>query len=157
MKRWRYWIDFWIFPPAVAVTIACDARSPVWVAVFIFGFCLWTFAEYWTHRIILHGWFWHGTHERHHLEPAEFVEDIWWYTPILFSILWIALPTALWAGFAAGYVWFLTMHHWLHHRPLRPGTWIYRYATWHGRHHKFSDRNYGITTSVWDRAFRTSQ
>ena len=155
--KWRYWLDFWAFPLAVALTVLLDARSLMWIVVFIFGFCFWTFAEYWTHRSVLHKWLWHGTHEHHHLEPAEFVESIWWYTPVLFTVLWFIFPIALWGGFAAGYVWFLTMHHWLHHRSLTPGTWIYRYAIWHGRHHKFNNCNYGITTSIWDYIFRSSR
>ncbi len=154
--QWRYWLDFWLFPPIVTVLIIVNMRSLGWVANFIGGACLWTFVEYWTHRSVLHRWFWHGTHENHHLKPEDFVENIWWYTPLLFGILWIILPLSWWVGFAAGYIWFMLMHHWLHHRPLHPEMWLYNYAKWHGLHHKFGNCNYGITTNVWDRLFRTS-
>lgn len=157
MIRWRYWADFFMFPAAVVLTAAATARSLYWLAIAAIGFLLWTFVEYWVHRGVLHRWFWHGTHERHHLEPEEFVENIWWYTPALFVVLWFVFPPSLWAGFAAGYVWFLTMHHRLHHVRLWPGSRLYSRAKWHGLHHKYANCNYGITTSVWDVVFRTSE
>lgn len=161
--RWRYWLDFFWPPPLIASLIALDARTWLWAAAFVLGFMLWTFAEYWTHRTLLHVFFWHGTHERHHLRPAEYVETIWWYTPPFFAavliVAWLArdyMAVGIYAGFAAGYMWFLTMHHWLHHIDLKERTWLHRYAIWHNRHHKFSDCNYGITTPMWDIMFRTS-
>ena len=121
------------------------------------GFCAWTFAEYWVHRSLLHRFFWHGVHENHHLHPSEYVTSIWWYTPLLFTVLFFIVPTSFFAGAAAGLVWFMLMHHWLHHIDLREHTWLHRYAIWHNRHHKFNDCNYGITTPVWDWAFGTSR
>lgn len=154
--HWKYWLDYLIFPPAIVAATFHSADSALWLLTAGLGFCLWTFIEYWVHRTLLHGFLWYGTHERHHRHPDEFVEAFVLYTPALFIVLWFLFPTSIWVGFAAGYVWFITMHHWLHHSPLRSGTWIYGYAKWHGRHHKLTKCNYGITTSVWDRVFSTS-
>ena len=157
MTPWRYWLDFYMFPPIIVGAVIYDCRSWQWAALAVLGFVFWTFNEYWVHRSVLHRWLWHGTHERHHDHPEEFVENIWWYTPLLFFLIFWVLPLSLYTGFAAGYVWFLTMHFWLPHTPLRPGTWIYRFALWHGLHHKFTTCNYGITTNIWDKVFRTSR
>lgn len=157
MTMWRYWLDFILFPLVAAAIVLIDCRSIEWVALCVFGFALWTFVEYWVHRTALHVFFWHGTHERHHKNPSEYVTSIWWYTPPLFVVLFVILPPSIFCGFTLGYVWFLTMHHWLHHIDLRERTWLHRYAIWHNRHHKFSDCNYGITTPIWDVVFRTSR
>lgn len=154
---WRYWVDFYIFPPLAVGLAVYDCRSSLWVLMCITGFALWTFAEYWVHRSLLHRWFWHGTHERHHDHPSEFVTNIWWYTPILFFVAFFVMPISLYVGFSLGYIWFLTMHHWLHHIELKGRTWLHSYAIWHNRHHKLTDCNYGITTPVWDILFRTSR
>lgn len=156
IRLWRYYIDFVVFPPLVAWAAWEAFRDPLQTLLLFAGMILWTFNEYWVHRSVLHRYFWHGTHERHHNEPEEFVETIWWYTPVLGIVSYPLLPLGLWAGFWAGYVWFLCMHHMLHHRALTPGTWLYQYARWHGLHHKFGDCNYGITMNWWDRVFGTS-
>jgi sterol desaturase/sphingolipid hydroxylase (fatty acid hydroxylase superfamily) len=153
--HWRYWLDFFIFPTAVVAAVAYDARSIGWFALMVFGLVLWTFAEYWIHRSVLHRWLWHGTHERHHAEPHEFVEAIWWYAPLLFGILIMMWPYNLWAGFALGYILFMAQHHRLHHSPLKPDTSLYEAAKQHGLHHRHTVCNFGITTHVWDRIFRT--
>lgn len=143
-----------------------DRFGFLWVAAFTFGFLLWTFVEYWVHRSILHGFYWHGTHERHHNHPTEHVLFPIWYVPGLFAMFFIfawvlsfawSFAFAAYGGFALGYVWFTIMHHLLHHVDLEPHTWLHQYAIWHNRHHKLNDRNFGITTNLWDIVFGTSR
>jgi len=167
----KYHADFFTFPTLVSVVLywqsAFIASHPIVAALaFVWGFVFWTFAEYWIHRVALHGMFWHGTHEQHHKNPSEHVLFPLWYVPgsfvaifgafYLLSLIHIAAFVAF-AGFAAGYVWFTNMHHLLHHIDLVPQTWLHRFAIWHNRHHRLNDRNYGITTNVWDRLFGTSR
>lgn len=154
---WRYWFDFVCFPAAAAVLIAVDCRSLSWLGLMVAGFVAWTFVEYWVHRTVLHRVMWHNTHEQHHRRPSEFVVFPVWYLPLGFTALWLVTPNSLFAGFILGYVWFLSMHHMLHHWALLERTWLHRYAIWHKRHHKFTDCNYGITTSIWDAVFLTSR
>jgi sterol desaturase/sphingolipid hydroxylase (fatty acid hydroxylase superfamily) len=152
-----YWTDF-ILAPIVAVTVAAIyCRTWEWVGFAALGFLLWTFAEYWTHRALLHRVFWHGIHERHHKRPNEYVVFAIWHTPVFFAACFLIMPTSLFTGFVLGYVWFQLMHHWLHHVELAKHTWLNRYAVWHNRHHKLGDCNYGITVPVWDWLFRTSR
>ncbi len=117
----------------------------------------WTFVEYWTHRTLLHRFFWHGIHERHHQKPNEYVVFPIWHVPLFFAACFLIMPTAFYCGFVAGYFWFQLMRPGcvrvdLNHRPR-----LHRYAVWHNRHHKLNDCNYGITTPMWDWLFRTSR
>lgn len=152
---WRYWFDFIFFPALAMAVILYDARSLAWFGWAALGFAVWTFVEYWTHRTLLHIFFWHGTHERHHKAPAEFVIFPVWYVPAFFLACMFAMPLHFFAGFTLGYVWFLSLHHMLHHWDLKQHTWLHRYAIWHNRHHKLDNVNYGITTPVWDWMFGT--
>lgn len=152
-----YWLDSALYPCAAVIVAALYARSLDWLWLVPLGFVGWTFVEYWVHRSLLHRWFWHGTHEHHHTQPKGYVVFAIWKLPLFFAACFLVMPPPLFAGFVLGYVWFLTMHHWLHHLDLRQHTWLHRYSIWHNRHHKFGDCNYGITTDVWDRVFLTSR
>jgi len=143
-----YWADFVIFP-LVAALCAWKLTLAGWL-LFPLGFALFTFAEYWTHRELLHRWFYHGTHEQHHKEPEGYVTFAWWVLPLSFFMLWLALPLGLFAGLTAGYCWFIFWHHVLHHTD-----WAPRYAHWHLVHHRAARWNFGITTPLWDRLFGT--
>lgn len=148
-----YYADFFIFPPVALAIAAYDARSLSWLALFILGTALFTLVEYWTHRTILHRFYWHGTHERHHKQPSEHVVFPFWYTPAIFYGFFVVMPLPVFAGFVTGYVWFMALHHALHHWSLRGMTWLHGYAIWHNQHHLEPDCNYGITTNIWDRLF----
>jgi sterol desaturase/sphingolipid hydroxylase (fatty acid hydroxylase superfamily) len=157
---WQYYVDFVAFPLAVIAVAALEGVSLAWFGVAVIGFVLFTFAEYWTHRLILHRLFWHATHERHHTHAHEYVVFAVWLLPLFFLVL-LAISVdltgsgALWCGFATGYVWFLTWHHMLHHRELEHRPWVARYAAWHNQHHMNIRCNYGITNPVWDYVFGT--
>lgn len=162
---WLYYLDWALYPTAILLIAMFTLDTWAWLAWCAAGFVLWTFVEYWTHRSLLHRWFWQGNHEAHHKQPQAYVVFPLWYLPSIFlavlAVFWLVLPTAiawpLYAGFLLGYCWFLTMHHWLHHIDLkRRGGWLQRYAIWHNRHHKMINCNYGITTPTWDWLFRTS-
>lgn len=148
-----YWVDFIFCPAATLVGAALTFRSTAWLGVLVLGFVLFTFAEYWAHRLVLHRHFYHGTHERHHLHPAEFVVFRWWAIPALGIALFAVLPAALVSGFALGWLWFCTCHHAMHQ--WRGNEFIRRCARWHDLHHRFIRCNFGITQPFWDVVFRT--
>lgn len=152
---WRNYLD-WVLAPATALIVAAFTyNGPLWLAWAAFGAVLFTFVEYWTHRILLHRWFWHGTHERHHTHPQEFSIFPVWYTPAIFAGFFVVLPAPIFAGFIVGYCWFLVWHHALHQWQLDRHLWVRRYADWHNQHHHGLPCNYGITTTLWDVVFRT--
>lgn len=155
--RWRYWITPAIAGPLTLGLGIATCRSLDWAGRWLLGFALWTLAEYWTHRLVLHWVYWFGVHERHHTNPEEFVEALWWGELAFFAAMLAVMPAGLFVGFMSGYLLFVAMHHWMHHRPLKPGTLMYRYARWHGLHHKFGNCNYGITQPFWDYVFLTAR
>lgn len=162
--------DYFTFPTVLAGVLYADSALAIsrpfsWFGSMCLGFVMWTFAEYWIHRSLLHRFFWHGTHEHHHTHPKDDVAFPLWYVPAGFVMIFIpfyiaarvplAFAYAAFAGVVCGYLWFMFMHHMLHHNPtIHP--WMERFAIWHNRHHKIGDMNYGITTNIWDRLFGTS-
>lgn len=163
---WWYYVDWWLYAVVgVALSTLSVFYYQAWLLALPAGFAFWTFSEYWIHRSALHGLLWHGNHQRHHEHPKEVVQLPFWQIPMAhasaFLVGWLVLPwealVPAFAGFVLGYVWFLTMHDWLHHADLMKMKWLQGYAIWHNRHHKLSDCNYGITTPVWDWLFRTSR
>jgi sterol desaturase/sphingolipid hydroxylase (fatty acid hydroxylase superfamily) len=151
---WLYRMDFVLYPLLAAGIIATQCRGIQWAALALAGVVLFTFVEYWTHRIVLHRFLFHGSHERHHSHPREYVVFPIWYTPAIFAGFFVVLPLPVFAGFVIGYCWFLIWHHVLHHVDLtrwpRPAQ---HYALWHLAHHRRDDCNFGITTNLWDYVF----
>jgi dihydroceramide fatty acyl 2-hydroxylase len=149
----QFYVDFVLFP--VVAGIAIDFGG--WhTASILFGFVLFTFVEYWMHRLALHGLFYHGNHERHHKHPAGYIVFPAWYTPAVFAGFWLVLPLPVFAGFVLGFVWFIYWHHVLHHFDLaRWPSFVRRYAVWHLQHHHDETVNFGITAPVWDYLFGT--
>lgn len=153
---WLFWIDFVVYPTLAVALTALYCRSLAWVGLAGLGFVLFTVVEYWMHRVPLHGMFYHGSHDRHHTHPMEYVLFPIYYTPLMFAGFFLLLPTSVFAGFVLGYVWFLVWHHVLHHVDLN--SWprfVRRYAIWHLAHHHDERVNFGITLPVWDWLFGT--
>lgn len=154
-ERASYYLDFCLYPAAALTIAAVTCRSVSWIGAAAFGFALFTFVEYWTHRILLHRFFYHGTHEHHHRAPEHFVVFPPWYVGGLFVAFFVLMPWAVFAGFCLGYTWFVVWHHALHHWDLAQRPLVRRYATWHDQHHKFIRCNFGITHPLWDLVFGT--
>lgn len=152
---WRYYFEFVFFPLVILATAAYYCRSWQWSAYAALGVLLWTLVEYWGHRSVLHTFFWHGNHERHHKHPHEFGVYPVWQMPLVWGAVFIAAPADVFCGLMIGYVWFLSLHHVLHHVRLAQGSWLHNYERWHDQHHTLTHFNYGVTTQVWDRVFGT--
>jgi sterol desaturase/sphingolipid hydroxylase (fatty acid hydroxylase superfamily) len=153
---WLFYFDFAAFPAIGVGLFAAYCRSWEFAGQALLGVLLFTFLEYWAHRTVLHRFFFHGPHERHHDHPAEYVVFPIWYTPAAFAGFFLILPLPVFAGMVVGFCWFIYWHHVLHHFDLtswpRP---IQRYALWHLAHHRDEAVNFGITVSLWDIVFRT--
>ena len=152
-----FYFDFVTFPLLGAFLFAEFCRSWEFVGWAAFGAVLFTFMEYWVHRIALHRFFYHGTHERHHLHPEEYVVFPIWYTPAIFVVFLLIFPIPVFTGLVVGFCWFIYWHHILHHFDLSGLKLIRRYAIWHLAHHRRDDVNFGITVSLWDWIFGTYQ
>lgn len=153
---WLFWLDFVLYPAIVAVIAGLNCRTWQWVGLMAAGALLFTFAEYWVHRLPLHRGVYHSRHERHHTHPKEYVMFPIYFTPLVFLAFYLVLPLAVFAGFLVGYTWFLTWHHVLHHINLNnyPSA-VRKYAIWHLEHHHDETCNFGITVPFWDVIFGT--
>ena len=101
---------------------------------FLGGIGIWSFLEYVSHRFLLRGPL-RGFHLRHHKQPTGYGFD--WKPSIV-------------AGVLAGFVVYSHLHAKLHH-----GARIGRLKDQHDLHHQRPNRNFGVTSSLWDRIFQT--
>jgi len=121
------------------------------VALLAAGVVTWTLAEYVVHRFVLHGLL-PTQHGLHHASPDAAVLTIFWQIWTCFALIYLIAGGAFLAGGLAAYSWYLFVHHCAHHGP----DWLPSLLLKHHRsHHKFSTRNYGVSTTLWDRVFGT--
>lgn len=138
------------------------------------GYVVWTFSEYWLHRVVFHfepeagigarlHWMIHGVHHDHPNDPLRLVMPPSASLPLgaLFVLLFqLLLPfgaaCALSSGFFAGYLAYDMIHYAVHHRPPK-GPIARKLRELHMRHH-FQDDTvaFGISAPWWDVVFRTS-
>lgn len=131
------------------------------IVAFCLGYGLWTLAEYWTHRVVLHGWK-RRAHWVHHLRPEEYQPE-----PTISTTASIAVVAALFcisaagaqigslfaAGFVSGYGVYYLLHDLIHRAPRFVKSSI---IDLHDVHHDSGDEvNFGVQTMVWDRIFGT--
>ncbi len=156
LRRWpekaSYYLDFVLYPAIALGVAAFTCRSIGWLALAAAGFLIFTLAEYWTHRVVLHRWFYHETHQQHHVRPRDFVVFPVIWIPTAFWVLFVFFPVPLICGFALGWWWFCLAHHAMHHwnTPLARAI-----SRWHDLHHRFTRCNFGITHPLWDVVFGT--
>lgn len=67
------------------------------------------------------------------------------------------MATAATAGIMLGYLWYVSVHHALHHWRMEHASYLYTLKRRHALHHHGAETcNFGVTTGFWDRLFRTS-
>eukprot|EP01133_Synstelium_polycarpum_P013678 gene13678-16110_t len=146
---------------------------------FCFGLFFWSFIEYILHRFVFHiktssywGNFAHFfIHGIHHITPYDSTRLTFppMFSFLIASSLWNLLQkvpqslldngwnTALYGGTACGYMMYDTIHYYFHHGdiPWLPNK-LKEFKTNHLNHHyKDDNRNYGITSTVFDIVFGT--
>jgi sterol desaturase/sphingolipid hydroxylase (fatty acid hydroxylase superfamily) len=146
--------------------------SGPWVlagAVVLVGFMSYGLLEYVVHRWVLHGppSLARRGHAQHHAEPRALIS-----TPLfvimtgalaIWGLLGFVLPAGVAAllvfGLYAGYNNFALVHHWQHHRgkDVACVAYLRRLEHLHHLHHRRQIVNFGISTTIWDRLFRTFQ
>ena len=123
------------------------------------GLFVFSFVEYAFHR-----WLFHGSvrimeegHHKHHEQPQGFDSLPFFLSPLLMlalaAVLTLALPTSfalLGAGaLAAGYATYGASHLTMHYRRFRHSL-PRRWAAAHHIHHFHPDKNFGVTSPLWD-------
>jgi sterol desaturase/sphingolipid hydroxylase (fatty acid hydroxylase superfamily) len=167
-----------IYLPVVTVCLALaigreNLGVPSVVAVFLLGLAFWTLAEYLLHRFVFHfepdtNWgrrlhfIIHGVHHDYPHDPMRLVMPPSVSVPLA-TLVFLGFRVVLgpvwslpfFAGFLIGYlIYDMTHFHIHHHRSDNKLSLALR--RYHYRHHfQQSDRGYGVTSSLWDRVFRT--
>jgi sterol desaturase/sphingolipid hydroxylase (fatty acid hydroxylase superfamily) len=141
------------FATAVAMVLLAisTSRPSIIVGLFCCGLVIWTLAEYITHRCVLHA-IAPVQHGIHHARPRDAVDKIFWQVWLAFAALYPIVGGAVMAGVLVAYAWYLLVHYCAHHNSAVVPASVLKH---HLDHHKFANRNYGVTTSFWDRVFGT--
>lgn len=123
------------------------------------GLLLFTLVEYCFHR-----WLFHGPvplmepgHRKHHANPQGDDSLPFFLPPMILLAVAAALSVVLAAshalllmgGLAAGYAIYALSHRVIHSTSFRHRLGR-RWAAWHHVHHHRPDRNFGVTTPLWD-------
>jgi sterol desaturase/sphingolipid hydroxylase (fatty acid hydroxylase superfamily) len=136
-----------------------DAHPLASLSVFLSGLLLFSPIEYAFHR-----WLFHGAghamqrgHLRHHQDP-DGIGTLPFFVPPLFLLALVALLSMMLAldhallvsgGIASGYFVYGQCHAWIHRSRFRH-PWMRRWAASHHVHHHHPDRNFGVTSPLWD-------
>ena len=160
-------------PLIAALTVLALRSLPplTLLALLAAGALAWTFVEYWLHRLFFHmradtparrvtAYIVHGHHHAAPNDPARIAATPAYSLGLLLLLLPLyclaGLPVALalLAGTSLGYLAYEAIHWQIHHGDPRTGLGraIRRH---HLRHHGDPRGNYGISSPLWDRVFRS--
>ena len=139
-----------IFVAAVAIVLLVTSTLKLGTTIILFfcGLLAWTLGEYIIHRIVLHS-IAPVQHGIHHARPKD---KIFWQIWVAFILVYMTAGGALLAGALVAYAWYLFVHYCAHHDPAILPVSLLKH---HRDHHRFANRNYGVTTRFWDRIFGT--
>jgi sterol desaturase/sphingolipid hydroxylase (fatty acid hydroxylase superfamily) len=153
MNAWEYYADFVTVPLIIALLAVL---FPVNLGMVAAGIGLWTLAEYGIHRYLFHRLpVIKPAHDEHHEKPSGMTGVTSWQSAAIFFVLFWIMPTSLLIGFASGYLAYIVTHHAFHHWRIEPTSPFYAGKMRHTMHHHGDERNFGVTTSLWDRVFGT--
>jgi sterol desaturase/sphingolipid hydroxylase (fatty acid hydroxylase superfamily) len=171
LSKVGYYADYVVYPvllmPLAAVPVAEGTMKAglVWCLAFAGGLFAHTLFEYLAHRLLMHGpGPFSGQHDVHHRSPTADIGIPTWLSGAaglsVFLPLWyefgLNIASGITAGLIVGYLWFGLLHHAIHRWRARDGSYLHRAKRRHSRHHSEpTPCNFGVTTSYWDRLFRT--
>jgi sterol desaturase/sphingolipid hydroxylase (fatty acid hydroxylase superfamily) len=136
---------------AIMLLAISTLNSSVIAILFCCGVVAWTLCEYITHRFVLHA-IAPRQHGIHHARPHDAVEKIFWQIWASFVVVYVTAGGAVLAGALVAYAWYLFVHYCAHQNPgIIPASLLKQ----HRDHHRFANRNFGVTTKLWDRVFGT--
>ncbi|HKI75467.1 MAG TPA: sterol desaturase family protein [Pseudomonadales bacterium] len=160
----NYWAEFVV--DAALVVVLCMAGwrlekgyVPGICLAFLLGLLLYTLIEYIFHRWLFHTglpWFADG-HQKHHEDPLGY-DSLPFFLPALVSlglsgvymaVLPVGYALLVAAAVTFGYMTYGLSHFTIHRVRFRQ-PWIQGWAAAHHIHHYHPDRNFGVTTPLWD-------
>jgi sterol desaturase/sphingolipid hydroxylase (fatty acid hydroxylase superfamily) len=121
------------------------------IVLFSGGVVALTLGEYTVHRFLLHN-IATTQHRIHHANPNQAIHTIFWQIWVCFAVVYLIAGGVILAGALTAYAWYLFIHYCAHQNPdILPPSLLKH----HSDHHSFANRNYGVTTTLWDHVFRT--
>jgi sterol desaturase/sphingolipid hydroxylase (fatty acid hydroxylase superfamily) len=163
--RANYWVshatDFLVGFVLLGASFWLDHSQPLLSAlVFLLGLFIFSFIEYAFHRWLFHGavpLFERG-HTIHHAQPLGYDSLPFFFPPavvmLLAAALALVLPTALAlllsGAIALGYALYGFSHLVIHRRGRFNHPLARKWAAVHHVHHHHPDKNYGVTSPLWD-------
>ena len=166
--RVNYWLEPALDTALGAALLAEGLRHDVpgrtALLLVLLGLFVFSFMEY-----VVHRWMFHGPpqpmatgHAAHPREPRGY-EALPFFVPALvlaavtgLCALWMPAPDAwlLASGIAFGYVAYGIGHFMIHHRRFRHPL-LRKWAARHHIHHHHPERNFGVTSPLWDAVLGT--
>ncbi len=142
---------FFAIALAIVLLATSSFKPSITILLFCCGVVAWTLAEYITHRFVLHA-IAPVQHGIHHAHPNDAIDKIFWQIWLAFAVVYLPIAGAVLAGALVAYAWYLFVHYSAHRNPaILPASLLKHHLV----HHRFANRNYGVTTKFWDRAFGT--
>lgn len=166
LTRGQYLTDFRLTPAlvvaAIGAALVTDGPSLALIGSVITGFVAWMFSEHVTHRYLFHRLY-RREHWAHHMRPASDIGVKPSYTVIaqlvmagvLMGTCGLTVGGGLFAGYAAGYLTYLTTHHAFHRWTIPQGHWLRAAYERHEWHHMGHEVNFNVLIPLGDRLFRT--
>jgi sterol desaturase/sphingolipid hydroxylase (fatty acid hydroxylase superfamily) len=165
LAPWNYGLSFAV-DTAVALTLLVIAaftvdRPAAVVPVVLCALLSWTLLEYVSHRFLFHGSrsprpIREG-HGRHHGSPDAHLAMPFFVSPLVGLVITTLAGAAIGTGLGAlftgvcglGYVAYGGLHHLVHNPDVRvpPVPWL---RAVHEVHHARPNRNFGVTSPLWD-------
>ena len=167
--RANYWIEFAVSSSLSATFLMVGAQHlqgswlqmPVTIILGLFAF---SFIEYLAHRWVFHGpdSMYQRGHHAHHEFPQGYDSLPFFLPAAILSMIAGLLSALLPAGYGlliagtigSGYVAYGFSHFAMHHHRFQHPL-IRRWAARHHVHHHHPDRNFGVTSTLWDHVLGT--
>lgn len=176
-SKTHWTVPIWLFVPAIGylcyLTYDYGLSFITSFLMFILGLFVWTFAEYFMHRIVFHyqpkskigkriHWIMHGVHHDYPQDSKRLVLPPSLSIPFasIFFLLYysfIPLPELFpfFSGFLLGYLFYDIGHYAMHHFSFKNSIFK-KIKLYHMKHHYVEpDAGYGVSSPLWDIVFRT--
>ncbi|MER3546805.1 MAG: fatty acid hydroxylase [Rhodanobacteraceae bacterium] len=141
-----------------------DLRALTVLWLVLCGLLIFSLIEYAVHRWLFHGPFevFEQGHRRHHDQPRGYDALPFFLPPLAYLLLAILLtylmPASealiLGGSIAAGYASY-GLSHWVMHNFRFRNALMRNWAAAHHIHHNHPERNFGVTSPLWDLLLRT--
>ncbi|MCE9598153.1 MAG: sterol desaturase family protein [Spirochaetia bacterium] len=167
--KWNYVASFIadtiaVFALMLTVYFTYRGEAAGWyLLAMVAGIVTWTLYEY-----VFHRWIFHGStplaagHSKHHNDVDRLLSMPFLTGPAIYAVIFFSLrilvndglAAAYTTAYAISYLYYGFLHHSSHFMEIDLKLWK-KMRAHHLLHHKFPDRNFGFTTSIWDRVFGT--